>query len=80
MNSNESSLPILDSEVCNEMLILKNGISFSPDNIPSELLKHGEKSIIKIFTTISLKIWKTRMWPAKWTKSRIIIIYTYPEK
>ena len=56
INSNEDSLPILESEVHNAMLTLKNGKSPGPDNIPSELLKHGGESIIKIFTTICQKI------------------------
>ena len=41
ININEYSLPILESEVRNAILTLKNGKSPGPDNIPSELLKHG---------------------------------------
>ena len=72
INSNKDSLPIL--EVRNAMLTLKNGKSPGPDNIPSELLKHGGESIIKIFTTICQQIWKIKKWPDQWTKSLIIPI------
>ena len=74
INSNEDSLPILESEVRNAILTLKNGKSPGPDNIPSELLKHGGESIIKIFQTICQQIWKTKKWPDQWTKSLIIPI------
>ena len=75
INSNEDSLPILESEVRNPILTLKNGKSPSPDNFPSELLKkHGGESIIEIFTTICQQIWKTKKWPDQWTKSLIIPI------
>ena len=56
MNNNEESLPILESEVCNASLTLKNGKSPGPYNIPGELLKHGGESLIKIFTTICQQI------------------------
>ena len=74
MNNNEESLPILESEVRNAILTLKNGKSPCPDNIPGELLKHGGESLIKIFTTICQEIWKTKKWPDQWTKSLIIPI------
>ena len=74
MNNNEESLPILESEVRNAILTLKNGKSPDPDNIPGELLKHGGESLIKIFTTICQQIWKTKKWPDQWTKSLIIPI------
>ena len=60
MNNNEESLPILESEVRNAILTLKNWKSPSPDNIPGEFLKHGGESLIKIFTTICQQIWKTK--------------------
>ena len=74
MNSNEEPLPILECEVRNEILTLKNGKSPGPDNIPSELLKHGGESLIKIFTTMCQQIWKTKKLPSHWTKSFIIPI------
>ena len=74
INSNEYSIPKLESEVRNAILTLKNGKSPGPDNITSELLKHGGESIIKIFTTIFQQIWKTKKWPDQWTKSLIIPI------
>ena len=74
INSNEDSLTILEYEVRNVIVTLKNGKSPGPDNIPSELLKYGGERIIKIFTTICQQIWKTKKWPDQWTKSLIIPI------
>ena len=53
MNNNEEPLPILECEVCDAIITFKNGKSPGIDNIPSELLKHGGKSLIKIFTDIT---------------------------
>ena len=50
INSNEDSLPILESEVRNAILTLKNGKSPGPDNIPSEekaLSKYLQQSVSK---------------------------------
>ena len=74
ITSNEESLLILESEVRNAILTLKNGKSPGPVNIPSELLKHGGESIINICTTICQQIWKTKKWPDQWIKSLIIPI------
>ena len=61
INSNEYSFPLLESEVRNAILTLKNGKSPGPDNISSELLKLGGESINKIFTTICQQIWKKKV-------------------
>ena len=74
MNSNEKPLPILECEVRNAILNLKNDKSPGPDNILSELLKYGGESLIKIFTTMCQQIWKSKKRPCQWTKSLIIQI------
>ena len=52
MNNNEEPLPILECEVRDAILTLKNGKSPDRDNIPSELLKHEGESLIQIFTIL----------------------------
>ena len=52
MNNNEEPLPILECEVRYAILTLKNEKSPGIESIPSELLKHGEESLLKIFTIL----------------------------
>ena len=44
------------------------------DNVPAELIKHGGEAMIDAFMIICQKIWETKTWPEKWTKSLIINI------
>ena len=60
MNNNEEPLPIIECEVRDAILTLKNGKSPGIDNIPSVLLRHGGESLIQIFTTLCQEIWKTK--------------------
>ena len=57
MNNNEEPLPVLECEVRDAILTLKNRKPSVIDIIPSELLKHGKESLLKIH------ILKTKKWP-----------------
>ena len=46
----DTSLPILESEVEHAIKSLKYGKTPGPDNIPSELIKHGWENLQKLLT------------------------------
>ena len=77
----KKSLPILECEVREAILTLKNGKSVNLYNIPSELLKRDMHN--KICTTLCQQIWKVkyvmstkiRKWLGQWTTSLIIPIH-----
>ena len=64
MYNNEKPLPIIECEVRDAILNLKNGKSPGIDNIQSELLKYKVESLIQIFATLFLQILKTIKWPS----------------
>ena len=67
-------LAILESEVIEAIKILNEGKSPSIDNIPSELVKHGDNAVVRILTTLCQKAWSSKVWPFRWTTSLIIQI------
>ena len=80
LNHNESnkaeadtSLPILEYEVEQAIKSLKDGKT-GPDNIPSELIKHGGENLQKLLTSLCQMIWNTKEWPIQWTRSLVIPI------
>ena len=70
----DTSLPILESEVEHAIKSLKDGKTPGPDNIPSELIKHGGENIQKLSTSLCQMIWNTKEWPIQWTCSLVIPI------
>ena len=47
----DTSLPILKSKVEHAIKSLKDGKTRGPDNIPSELIKHGGENLQKLLTS-----------------------------
>ena len=70
----DTSLPILESEVENSIKSLKDGKTPGPNNIPSELIKHGGENLQKLLTSLCQMIWNIKEWPIQWTRSLVIPI------
>ena len=51
----DTELQILDIEVMDAINTLKKGKSPGINNIPSELIKHGGNSVVKIITVLCQK-------------------------
>ena len=73
-SSNDDDYPILKDEVRFAIKSLKSGKAAGTDNIPAELLKHGDEAVVDILTTICNRIWQTGQWPSTWTQSLIVSI------
>ena len=51
----EETLPILESEVIEVIITLKEGNLPGIDSIPNELVKHGGNAVVRILTTLCQK-------------------------
>ena len=56
----KDSLPILKEEVEAAVWSLKLGKSPGVDNVPSELVKHGGKEVVKALTALCQQIWEQK--------------------
>ena len=68
----EDDPEILECEVEAALKALKHGKSPGIDNIPAELLAYGGESVVKAYTRICNRVFKTGNWPKDWTTSIVI--------
>ena len=54
---------------------MKSEKTAAPDEVPAELLKLGEGTVIKAMHKITEGLWKTGKWPEDWTQSTFVPIY-----
>ena len=66
------SLPVLREEVEEAIHSLKAGEPSGVDKILSELLKNGGEATKTVLIVIFQKIWETKEWPNKRTKSLVV--------
>jgi len=50
---------------------MNGGKPTGKDNIPAEVIKHGDPAMVKVLTMLCQKIWETKEWPKEWTQSLI---------
>ena len=76
-DSSEKEPEILLSEVKQAINRLKNQKSPGLDDIPSELLKEADDSIVIAIHKLCNQVWKTKTWPKDWKRS---VFLTIPKK
>lgn len=80
---NLPELPIIEDldnfptrqEVHMAIISLKNNKAAGPDNIPSEILKHGGNAILDCLYTIFQKVWASSCCPQQWKDADIVSIF-----
>ena len=67
--------PSLLEEVEKAINTIKPEKAAGPDEIPAELLKLGEGTVIKAMHKITEGVWQIGKWPEDWTESTFVPIY-----
>ena len=67
-------------EVSDAIKSLKNNKAPGPDNIPAELLKHGEEELVSILHEMILNVWRAEVLPPEWMEGAIIPLHKKGDK
>jgi len=70
----EEPAPLIE-EVERAFKSMRGGKAAGPDEIPVELLKLGDYTVVKALHRIILCVWKTGKWPEDWTQSTFVPLY-----
>ena len=77
LTTDTDSFTVLGEEVEEAVNFLKKGKAAGIDNISTELVHVGGKTMIDTLHVICKKIWETGQWPTQWTR---FLMITVPKK